>query len=102
MYDDILRCCSDAGFSPKIRQKGHEQNCMALLVAGQGVHFIASGMECLEPSGVSHIELSGKIPSLDIAIAWRSEDPSTIVKTLVKDIPEFGLQSGMVQVGVTP
>ena len=89
MYDDILRCCIVAGFSPRIRQKGHDQSCMALLTAGQGIHFIASGMECLEPDGVSHIELCDMTPTLEVAIAWRREDPSTVVKALVSGIPEL-------------
>ena len=89
MYDDILRCCTAAGFSPRIRQKSHDQSCMALLTAGQGIHFIASGMECLEPNGVSHIELSDMTPTLEVAIAWRREDPSTVVKALVSGIPEL-------------
>ncbi|MEO0489611.1 MAG: LysR family transcriptional regulator [Cyanobacteria bacterium J06659_2] len=87
MYDDILRCCTDAGFAPRIRQKGHDQSCMALLIAGQGIHFIASGMECLEPDGVSHLAINNRAPTLEIAIAWRRDDPSAIVKTLVEEIP---------------
>ncbi|MEO1149295.1 MAG: hypothetical protein AAFY26_27695, partial [Cyanobacteria bacterium J06638_22] len=67
---------------------GNDQSCMALLTAGQGIHFIASGMECLEPSGVSHIELCDMTPTLEIAIAWRREDPSTVVQSLVMEIPE--------------
>lgn len=87
MYDDILRCCTAAGFSPRIRQKANDQSCMALLSAGQGVHFIASGMECLKPIGVSHIVVSDMTPTLEIAIAWRREDPSFVVKSLVSEIP---------------
>ena len=90
MYDDILQCCTTAGFSPRIRQKSTDQSCMALLAAGQGIHFIASGMECLEPKGVSHIELCGATPTLELAIAWRHEDPSTVIKALVGGMPELG------------
>lgn len=87
MYDDILRCCTVAGFSPRILQKADDQSCMALLMAGQGVHFIASGMECLEPNGLKHLAISGIAPTLELAIAWRQEDPSSATKSLVSQIP---------------
>lgn len=86
MYDDILRCCTTAGFSPRILQKADDQSCMALLMAGQGIHFIASGMECLEPNGLKHLAISGTAPTLELAIAWRREDPSSIVESLVNQI----------------
>lgn len=86
MYDDILRCCTMAGFSPRIVQKADDQSCMALLMAGQGIHFIASGMECLEPNGLKQLTISGPAPTLELAIAWRQEDPSSIVKSLVYQI----------------
>lgn len=87
MYDDILRCCTMAGFSPRILQKAHDQSCMALLMAGQGVHFIASGVECLEPNGLKHLAISGTAPTLELAIVWRQEDPSSATKSLVSQIP---------------
>jgi DNA-binding transcriptional LysR family regulator len=83
MYDDILRCCTVAGFSPRIFQKANDQSCMALLMAGQGIHFIASGMECLEPTGLKHLTISGAAPTLELAMVWRREDPSSIVRSLV-------------------
>ncbi|MEO0801051.1 MAG: LysR family transcriptional regulator [Cyanobacteria bacterium J06642_2] len=91
MYDDILGCFQAAGFSPRIQEKGHDQNCMALLAAGHGVHFIASGMECLEPSGVSHLDISDHSPTLDIAIAWRHDDPSAVIEALILGQAEQGL-----------
>lgn len=87
MYDGILQCCTVAGFSPRILHKADDQSCMALLMAGQGVHFIASGVECLEPNGLKHLTISGTAPTLELAIAWRQEDPSSAVKSLVSQIP---------------
>lgn len=87
MYDDILRCCTMVGFSPRIFQKADDQSCMALLMAGQGIHFIASGMECLEPTGLKHLVIDDTVPTLELAMAWRREDPSSIVKSLVSEIP---------------
>ena len=84
MYDDILRCCTAMGFSPRIREKGKAQSCMALLSAGQGIHFIASGMECLEPAGVSHVVINGLAPTLELAIAWRRDDPSLVIESSVR------------------
>lgn len=89
MYDDILRCCTTAGFSPRLLQKADDQCCMALLMAGQGIHFIASGMECLEPNGLEHLVIKGTVPTLELAIAWRQEDPSSIVKSLVNRISDI-------------
>jgi DNA-binding transcriptional LysR family regulator len=86
MYDDILRCCTAAGFSPRILKKAHDQNCMALLLAGQGIHFIASGVECLGSTGLRHIAISDIAPALELAIAWRREDPYSVVRLLVSEL----------------
>ncbi|MBE9062983.1 LysR family transcriptional regulator [cf. Phormidesmis sp. LEGE 11477] len=85
MYDDILRCCSEAGFSPRLRRKANHQNCMALLSAGQGVHFVATGVECLQPNSISRLTLRDTVPALEVAIAWRKEDPSAFVQSMVSD-----------------
>lgn len=83
MHDEILGCCMAAGFSPRIIEKAHDQHCMALLRAGQGVHFVARGVDCLGSLGQHHVAISDMAPVLELAIAWRKEDPSTAVKSLV-------------------
>lgn len=38
--------------------------------------------------GVSHITISDIAPTLELAIAWRREDPSPIIKTLIGKSPD--------------
>lgn len=53
----------------EILQKANNQSCITLLMAGQGVHFIDSGMECLELSGLKHLAISGTALTLELASA---------------------------------
>ncbi|PZD71064.1 HTH-type transcriptional regulator CatM [Acaryochloris thomasi RCC1774] len=86
MHDEILRCCTIAGFSPRTLKQAHDQTCMALLLAGQGIHFVASGLDCLGSKGLHRIAISDTAPALELAIAWRKEDPSAVVKSLVSNL----------------
>ena len=86
MHDDILRCCTTAGFSPRILKQAPDQNCMALLLAGQGIHFVASGIECLGTTGLRYVAISDTAPALELAIAWRRADPSSVVKALISEL----------------
>ncbi|MEH2068676.1 MAG: LysR family transcriptional regulator [Nostoc sp.] len=86
MHDEILRCCTIAGFTPRILKQAHDQNCMALLLAGQGIHFVASGIECLGSTGLRYLTLSDTAPALELAIAWRRADPSFVVKVLISEL----------------
>jgi DNA-binding transcriptional LysR family regulator len=83
MYDDIFRCCQAAGFSPHILEKKPEQNCLALIRAGQGVHFVSPSMECMKPEGVVYVEVEDPVPMIELALCYRKEDPSPLLKGLL-------------------
>lgn len=84
MYEQIIRCCEQAGFKPLLKEKRPEQSCMGLVSAGLGVHFVYPHMKCVNFHGVTYIDIE-PCPSLEIAIAWRKEDNLeylTLFKTL--------------------
>lgn len=76
MYEGILRCCTAAGFRPRVRVKGKEEHCMGLVTSGAGVHFSVASSACLQTSGVAFVELAGEAPAFEIHAMWREADPS--------------------------
>lgn len=76
MYDEIVRCCSIAGFRPKMIEKGWNNTCTGLVAADVGVHFVASKTKCVTPSEIAYVEIEDPAPILELGIAWRKTDPS--------------------------
>lgn len=79
MYECILRCCTQAGFKPKVRVKKRNEHCMALVTTGAGVHFSVASPGCLQSSGVKLLRLAGGAPRLEIALVWRRDDTSPLL-----------------------
>ncbi|MDB6080245.1 MAG: hypothetical protein JWO82_3992 [Akkermansiaceae bacterium] len=75
MYEGILRCCTRAGFRPRVRVKRDDEHCMSLVTSGAGIHFSAAAAPCVAISGVSFIDLAGEAPTVGIHVIRRSDDP---------------------------
>jgi DNA-binding transcriptional LysR family regulator len=80
MYQEILQACQKAGFRPKVRIKRTGENCMGLVMTGMGVHFTMSDGGCMKLPGVRFLDLEGQAPELRMAVAWRRDDPSPLVR----------------------
>lgn len=54
-HDRVIGACAESGFSPNVYHREAQQNCLALVTAGQGIllspakvsHTFASGLRCL-------------------------------------------------------
>lgn len=80
-YDDILSKCRDAGFSPIVRQEVKEiQTVVGLVAAGLGVSIVPKSTVNLHARDVVYIEIEGAAPRVEMCIAWRTDDTSTLVK----------------------
>lgn len=74
MHDEIVRACAQAGVRPKFQQKTRDQNCMGLVSAGIGVHFVAGHAACIGGRSIAYVEIEEPAPVLELAIAWRRDD----------------------------
>jgi DNA-binding transcriptional LysR family regulator len=83
MYEEIIQCCKQAGFKPLLKESP-KPNCIGLVTAGIGVHFVSSRIKSLTLNGLTCIDTDPS-PSLEMAVAWRKEDKCdhlTLFKTL--------------------
>jgi LysR family transcriptional regulator, benzoate and cis,cis-muconate-responsive activator of ben and cat genes len=85
IYDAILSSCARAGFTPRLRDLGPKESCLALVGAGYGIHFMAAGMGHARPPGLALLEVLDHAPTLVVAAALRADDGSMVANT-VRDI----------------
>lgn len=79
VYDEIIRACEVAGFRPRLKECGENQTCVGLARAGLGVVFISGRTGDIPSDGLVFIEIEDPAPVMEIAIAWRTRDPSTLL-----------------------
>ncbi|MGE7906814.1 LysR family transcriptional regulator [Peribacillus sp. NPDC094092] len=80
-YDDILSKCRDAGFSPIIRQEVKEiQTVVGLVAAGLGISIVPRSTGNLHARDVSYVNIDGAAPRVEMSIAWRKDDNSTLIQ----------------------
>lgn len=82
IHDEIYRVCQIAGFRPRIQECQENQSCLSLVEAGMGVCFVTNESEVGLRGGLSLVALEAPTPVLNIAMAWRKEDPSAILDTI--------------------
>jgi DNA-binding transcriptional LysR family regulator len=84
MYDEFGVACADAGFQPLfVAEASPAQSIIALAAAGIGIGLIASPFRRFTRSGVVFREIDGDVPCIDLAIAVRADDRSSITATLL-------------------
>lgn len=79
MYDEIIRACEGAGFRPRLKECGKDETCLGNAKAGLGVIFVMGQTSNSVGSGLVVLDIDDPVPELEIAMAWRSEDPSVCV-----------------------
>ena len=80
MFDEIVRCCSVAGFRPKMIEKPWNSTCTALVAASVGVHFVAGETQCITPAGIVLLDIEDPAPVLELGMAWRVDDPADVLQ----------------------
>lgn len=80
-YDDIISKCHNAGFSPIIRQDVKEiRTVVGLVAAGLGISIVPRSTGNLHARDVAYVNIEGEAPLVEMSIAWRIDDNSTMVK----------------------
>ncbi|HWR72656.1 MAG TPA: LysR family substrate-binding domain-containing protein, partial [Nitrospirota bacterium] len=82
--DAFISMCHAAGFSPRIAQEaGQVQTVLGLVASGLGVCLLPDFIKNIKRPGVQYIPLSGPPHTVKLAVVWRSDDPSPLVKSFV-------------------
>lgn len=76
-YDEIVRLCRDAGFSPRLGQEAMtEPTMIGLVAAGLGVTLAPAAYHALQRPEVVYRPLRDCAPAIETALAWRRADPA--------------------------
>jgi DNA-binding transcriptional LysR family regulator len=83
-YDTIINICHNAGFSPNITQEVHElHTSISLVAAGMGVALVPDSIQNLRVRGITYRQLKNSVSTLKTALAWRNDETSPLVHTLL-------------------
>jgi len=75
LYDDTIRFCRQAGFSPRVEQEAVQmQTIVSLVSVGLGVALIPASLRHLGRTGVAYKPLRERSPLIAVALAWRKSD----------------------------
>jgi len=85
--DAFISMCHSAGFSPSIAQEaGQVQTVLGLVASGLGVCLLPDFIKNIRRPGVEYVSLSGSPLTVKLAVVWRSDNSSTLVKSFVNVI----------------
>jgi DNA-binding transcriptional LysR family regulator len=94
-YDQTIRLCEQAGFSPNVVQEVEtSQTRVGLVAAGMGITFVPEHLQNTGDDAVIYRRLEGAAPKLQLAIARRRDNFSPIVQQFLHVIDELNQPSG--------
>lgn len=93
-YNQLLRVCDSAGFTPKIIMEANPLSTVIGLVAsGAGVALVPQSMNRLRTQGVVYRKLIGTGTYSEFLIAWRKKDPPATVLNFIAVKQSYGLKA---------
>jgi DNA-binding transcriptional LysR family regulator len=90
-YEKVVTLCREAGFEPKINQTVTVTGVVTLLslvAAGVGVSILPNHVQTLHREGVVYRSLQNAALNRQIAVVWRQEDSSIVLRQFLKVIWE--------------
>jgi len=93
LLDATVQACQTAGFTPSIVQAAPDSyTILALVAAGVGVTLTLSSCQHIRLDGLVYRPLIGPELSMRAALAWRPDNPSAAVQTVLA-VAEYALPS---------
>ena len=85
LYDLIISFCQQVGFSPKVAQEAIQMQTIVSLVAAEiGVAIVPESLQHLRRTGVVYKSFVEETPQVSIAMIWRKDDISVILKRFLE------------------
>ena len=82
-YDQIFTLCRRAGFTPRVAQLVPDvQAAIALVEAGLGISPVPAAIQRFKRKGVAYRPLRPHTLRIEMGLAWRKDDSSTLVQQL--------------------
>jgi DNA-binding transcriptional LysR family regulator len=93
-HDMIIEYCRQAGYRPRILQEATDaQTIVALVAANLGVSLLLGPTPPIDPSLVVYRPLSDRLPSWEMVLAWREDNPSATLARFLTVTAETGRSS---------
>jgi DNA-binding transcriptional LysR family regulator len=89
LYDQLISMCRAAGFSPHIVQEAQMQTIVSLVAAGIGVALVPATLQNLSRSGLVYKRLTGAPSRIELAVAWRRDDTSPLLRAFLEVVREM-------------
>ena len=90
LYSQIVSLCTQAGFTPKVVQEVTPQPTMVgLVAAGIGIAFVAASIQKISRPGVVYRQLQEDTPILQLAVAWKNEQQSPVLKSFLTVVNDW-------------
>lgn len=89
LYDQVISVCHTAGFSPKVVQEANEMQIMlGFIAAGIGLSLLPEHVKQLHRPGVVFRPVAPSSAHVELAVAWRREDTSQILRAFLDIVRE--------------
>nr|WP_285873928.1 LysR family transcriptional regulator [Halalkalibacter oceani] len=89
-HDDIIAKCHEAGFSPITRQVVKEiQTVIGLVASGLGISIVPRSTSNFHTHDVTYVKIKQEAPRVEMSLAWRTDNHSTIVKQFLTTATEL-------------
>jgi DNA-binding transcriptional LysR family regulator len=84
LRDATVRACVAAGFDPRVVQEAPDSyTILALVAAGVGVTLTLTSCQHIQQTGLVYRPLAGPSVRLQAALAWRTDNPSAALRTVL-------------------
>ncbi|HCA88605.1 MAG TPA: LysR family transcriptional regulator [Streptomyces sp.] len=84
LRDTTFHVCEEAGFRPRVVQEAPDSyTILALVAAGVGVTLTLSSCLHIQQTGLVHRPLAGPPVLLQSALAWRKDNPSAALRSVL-------------------
>jgi DNA-binding transcriptional LysR family regulator len=84
-YDQFIRVCAEAGFSPNVAEVARTAPTIVNLIAGgMGVSIVPASLQNLRRKGVVYRPLKPPVPTTDLAVMWRPDDESAALRSFLE------------------
>lgn len=84
-YSQIINLCQQVGFSPKVVQEATWMvTVLGLVAGGVGVTLLPANAQNLQRTGVVYRPIQGQNLTLQLAVVWRRDDSSVILREFLE------------------
>ena len=90
----VRRSCTDAGYAPRVEHEAPSTAVLlALVAAGLGIGLVPASVRAMPLLGVVFRDVVDAA-TIELALAWRTEPPSPLVRTVLASLDDLGVFAG--------